>query len=308
MSTFKTLSRGVCQDLRQLISFSARADTELPILSAKTKEVILRNSGYPPDRATGKRSATLMGAQHKCAMRGFLVVTVSRIEKTGLQIGRLSNWVGSLFYLSIAIGIVVRSPTIGVWMLPSFLHELIISVGFLTRKPLRRTAPGLLPRAAGYCGTFILPLFLTWTGRWHPQSLELSPIQGMQEVGAVLWVTGSLLGLWTIWSLRRSISLVPQARSLVTSGPYRLARHPIYACYLLQYVGFWLAHRNLALGLILLVWFALTAVRMYFEESVLQAEFPQYREYQKTVGLFFPRLRRFSWAGQGETRSLRQRA
>jgi len=215
---------------------------------------------------------------------------VSRIEKTGSQIERLSNWIGSLFYLLLALRIIVQSPTIGVWMLPSFLHEVIISVGFLTRKPLRRTAPGFLPRIAAYSGTFIFPLFLTWAGKWHSQWLGLSPIKRMQEVGALLWVAGSLLGLWTVWTLRQSISLVAQARSLVTSGPYRLARHPIYACYLLQYVGLWLAHWNLALGLILLVWFALTAVRMYFEESVLQAEFPQYHEYQKTVGLLAPRV------------------
>ena len=60
---------------------------------------------------------------------------VSRIEKTGSQIERLSNWVGSLFYLLLAIRIIVQSPAIGMWMLPSFLHELIISVGFLTRQP-----------------------------------------------------------------------------------------------------------------------------------------------------------------------------
>jgi protein-S-isoprenylcysteine O-methyltransferase Ste14 len=232
-------------------------------------------------------------------------MTVSRIEKARSQIEMVSNWVGSLFYLSLAIRVIVQSPAIGMWMLPSFLHELIISVGFLTRKPLRRAAPGFLPRVAAYSGTFIFPLFLTWVGRWRPQWLGLSPFQVMQEVGAVLWFAGSLLGLWTVWSLRRSISLVAQARSLVTSGPYRLARHPIYACYLLQYVGLWLAHWNPALALILLIWFALTAVRMYFEESVLQAEFPQYRQYQRTVGVFAPRLRRSHPQGEKTNSSSR---
>ena len=229
-------------------------------------------------------------------------MTVSRIEKTRLQIGRLSNWVGSLFYLLLAIRIILQSPTIGVWMLPSFFHELIISVGFLTRKPLRRTAPGFLPRVAAYSGTFIFPVFLTWAGKWHPQCLSLTPIPLMQQAGALLWVAGSLAGLWTVWSLRRSISLVPQARSLVTSGPYRLARHPIYACYLLQYVGLWLAHWNVAVGLMLLGWFALTAARMYLEEVVLRAEFPQYQQYKKEVGLLGPRLHRSPWRG-GSTNS-----
>jgi protein-S-isoprenylcysteine O-methyltransferase Ste14 len=52
------------------------------------------------------------------------------------------------------------------------------------------------------------------------------------------------------------------------------------------------------LGLILLVWFALTVLRMHFEESVLQAEFPQYRQYQETVGMFAPRLRRSHSLGE----------
>jgi len=227
-------------------------------------------------------------------------MTVSRTERAGSQIERLSNWVGFLFYLSVAVRIVVQSPQIGVWMLPSFLHELIIAVAFLSRQPLRRIAPGFLPRAAAYSGTFILPLFLIWAGRWHPRWLELSSIQWMQELGAGLWVAGSLLGLWTVWSLRRSISLVAQARFLVTSGPYRLARHPIYAGYLVQYVGLWLAHSSLMLGVTLLVWFSLTAVRVHFEESVLQTEFPEYRQYQEMVGVIAPRLHRSHPPSEGK--------
>lgn len=209
-----------------------------------------------------------------------------------LQIERLSNWVGSLFYLLLAVRIIVQSPTIGVWMFPSFLHELIISLGFLTRKPLRRAAHGFIPRLAAYGGTFIFPLFLTWAGKWHPQWLRLSAVRQMQEVGALLWVAGSLVGLWTVWSLRSSISLVAQARSLITRGPYRFSRHPIYACYLFQYVGLWVAHWNLALGLMLIVWFALTTIRVHFEESVLRAEFPQYQQYRQAVGLLGPHLGR----------------
>ena len=41
-------------------------------------------------------------------------------------------------------------------------------------------------------------------------------------------VLGMILSIFSLASLGRSFSIIPQARKLVKSGPYRLVRHPIY--------------------------------------------------------------------------------
>ena len=207
-----------------------------------------------------------------------------------------ADWVGFVFFLALAgtyMGlagtILLQSPAVGVLMLPTFLNELMTAIAFLIRRPLRQELSGWTPRLAAYAGTFILPAFLQTAGRWRTD--WIAPSSGLaMQVGLVLWLFGAVVGLWTLWHLRRSFSLEPQARALVTSGPYRLARHPIYAAYILQYAGVWLAHTTVPLGVVLLAWLGITVVRIHFEEKVLEAAFPGYAQYRSSVGAFGPRI------------------
>lgn len=59
-------------------------------------------------------------------------------------------------------------------------------------------------------------------------------------VCAALMLTGLLLGIWGKLILRRSFGLAAANRGVVNSGPYSFVRHPIYAGYLLVYLGFFL--------------------------------------------------------------------
>jgi protein-S-isoprenylcysteine O-methyltransferase Ste14 len=102
----------------------------------------------------------------------------------------------------------------------------------------------------------------------------------------VLWLAGAVLCLLPLWYLRRSFSLEPEARSLVTTGPYRLARHPIYTVYLLINTGILLRHLTLPLAVVLAIWVALLLVRVRYEEGVLAATFPEYPEYRRRVRAF----------------------
>ena len=83
----------------------------------------------------------------------------------------------------------------------------------------------------------------------------------------------------------------PTAGGLVTAGPYRYWRHPIYAAVLLFMWAGMLARRasptlvDLALGTLAT---AMTLVRVQAEEQLLRAAMPEYAAYADRTKRFIP--------------------
>jgi hypothetical protein len=88
-----------------------------------------------------------------------------------------------------------------------------------------------------YANSFVVMGFILAAGRLRPEWLRPTPWPEIRTAGAILWLVGAVLCLWPLWYLRRSFSLEPEARNLVTAGPYRWARHPIYTVYLSHQPG-----------------------------------------------------------------------
>jgi protein-S-isoprenylcysteine O-methyltransferase Ste14 len=128
--------------------------------------------------------------------------------------------------------------------------------------------------------------FILVAARVEPGWLRPTPLPVLRTAGAILWLAGAVLSLWPLWYLRRSFSLEPQARDLVTSGPYRLARHPIYTVYLFINTGILLRHLTIPFAIVLVFWVALLLVRVRYEEGVLTSAFPDYPEYRRRVRAF----------------------
>jgi protein-S-isoprenylcysteine O-methyltransferase Ste14 len=109
----------------------------------------------------------------------------------------------------------------------------------------------------------------------------------------ILTVAGLLFTLWSLLSLRRSFSIVPQARRLVTSGPYRLCRNPLY---LGEVVGGWAVFLPTIAwpgALVLGASLGFQLVRVFAEERVLARNFGlEYRDYRRRVPRFLPFPRR----------------
>jgi protein-S-isoprenylcysteine O-methyltransferase Ste14 len=103
-----------------------------------------------------------------------------------------------------------------------------------------------------------------------------------------LMLAGTVLAFWSAWYLGKSFSLLPQARRLVTTGPYRFVRHPIYLGGLLITLGeVWLRFSPLVVVLNLL-FVAAQVVRLRYEEEILERAFPEYQEYRAKTSALIP--------------------
>lgn len=200
-----------------------------------------------------------------------------------------SDWLGLAAFTGLAVLLWRRAPEFGLAVIPAFSAELLVAGSFIIRRPLRRTSAGWLPRAVAYAHTFLPMIFIELAGAHRPAWLAGTASRLLSTTGAVLWLGGALLALWPLWQLRRAFSVEPQARELVTSGPYRFARHPIYASYALVNAGLLLRHPTLPFGTVLAVWAVLLAFRIRYEERVLQSAFPAYADYRARVGALGPR-------------------
>lgn len=207
---------------------------------------------------------------------------------------RLSDLMGCCFFAGLAVWTLVSVPALSVWLLPTLAHELFVAIAFLIRDRARAAAPSLAARMTSYGGTLLIIGFVHVARLWKPEWLSRTRSLEAVAAGTILWLAGSIVVVVSIWWLRHAFSIEPEARRMVTTGPYRFARHPIYSGYVLQCVGFWLNYPTPTFGCVIAVWLWLTLARIRFEERVLLDTFPEYAAYRQTVGAVGPRLLRLS--------------
>lgn len=129
-------------------------------------------------------------------------------------------------------------------------------------------------------------------GRFEVSLVELKII--LIVAGLLLIIIGCLVNIRGRLFLGKNWAnqiKIYQDHSFISSGPYRFIRHPLYASIIWMFFGASLVYSNyLACLANLLIFTPLMYLRAKQEEALLSQEFPDYRDYQKKVGLFFPKL------------------
>lgn len=110
------------------------------------------------------------------------------------------------------------------------------------------------------------------------------------SVSAVLILIGDTLCILAVLDLGRSLSIMPEARKLVTDGLYRRIRHPLYLAEEIAVLGIFLQFRSWQALAIVAVHFYFQIRRMGWEEGILAGEFPDYTEYQRRSHRLVPGL------------------
>jgi protein-S-isoprenylcysteine O-methyltransferase Ste14 len=132
---------------------------------------------------------------------------------------------------------------------------------------------------------------------------EISTSTPTIVLGAVLVSAGIALHAWTakLLGIKATISyteLKPQEntenKSLITSGPFGVVRHPSYWAHTTIITGVFLITGAVTVGIIAIIDLAITYfVTTELEERELSARFgTRYEEYKKQVPKFFPKLGR----------------
>ncbi len=210
-----------------------------------------------------------------------------------------SDWVGFTVYSGAVLWGVSRGSGVNVYGLPILLLQFLYAAGYLLRGSARQTLPGLRPRLVAYATAYLVPGFLLAAGRWAPELAQPISNPVARTVGWILGSASLLFAIRPLWYLRKSFSIEPVARELVTTGPYGFARHPIYTTYLFAYLGLWISTPRPAVTVVLLVWFWLLLRRIKFEENVLESVYPEYASYRRAVGMFWPHVRTGSQRSSG---------
>ena len=167
-------------------------------------------------------------------------------------------------------------------LLGSFVLIFLLVYVLLTRRVPQLKAKGGLPRAVAICGSFLGNGFL------YLKPLQLSlPIQILADVLIIASTIGSIL---VLTRLGTSFSMMPEARNLVTSGPYAVIRHPLYLAEMVGVLGLVVQFQQPWALLLGVGVFALLYWRTEFEEGVLLTAYPEYVAYRTRTPRFIPYL------------------
>jgi len=188
-------------------------------------------------------------------------------------------------------------------ILPILIFAFIAHRGYYTKKSarpekdtLKKREEGIVSKIAGLLGMagFLSMLAYVINPNWLAWADVSFPLW-LRWTGVGVALLGFALLQWAQVTLGKSWSDTPRMmkeQTLITSGPYRSIRHPIYTAFILILGSTLFISANWLIGL---CWAGMTVLeivsRISFEESLMVEYFgDQYRDYMKKTGRLIPRL------------------
>jgi protein-S-isoprenylcysteine O-methyltransferase Ste14 len=157
----------------------------------------------------------------------------------------------------------------------------LLVVMYVVRLPTKRADRRPLVVLVSLVGTFcvLLTSYLPSIPR-GPDALLVSDL---------LLTAGMAWAVWGLAYLRRSFSILPEARRLVTGGPFALSRNPLYLGEGVASIGVVLPSFGPWHALLLAVFVASQLLRIRWEQQVLLEAFgDDYRRYRERVPMLVP--------------------
>lgn len=142
-------------------------------------------------------------------------------------------------------------------------------------------------------GWFVLQMVLFAIILLMPSIPPLGFPAWLKILGLCVLIGGGVFGTWGLIALGRSLTPFPkpiEGGTLVTAGPYRFVRHPIYAGLILGTLG-WAIFRASLIGLVLaILLFVFFDLKSRQEERWLTETYSDYAGYQRQVRKLVPWL------------------
>ena len=114
-------------------------------------------------------------------------------------------------------------------------------------------------------------------------------------MGAAIMIACVPLIYWVFSSLGKNVTptvAIRQEHSLVTHGPYRWVRHPLYTVGFLAFAGLSLLAANWFIAAVFLLGWSVLMKRTPIEEAHLVGRFgDEYRDYMQHTGRYLPKLK-----------------
>jgi len=176
----------------------------------------------------------------------------------------------------------LRGPLPGILLLVFSVLPVVI---YLVRPRPKARDGRVVARVSAFTGTLILVGFNAFGG----DDLLHAPAP-VAEIADSGLVAAYGLAVWGLLFLRNSFSIIPEARRVVRTGPYRLIRHPLYSAEILAALSFLVAHPKLWPLVGFPAFVAIQVLRSVYEERLLTETFPEYAEYRRGTWRMIPLL------------------
>jgi protein-S-isoprenylcysteine O-methyltransferase Ste14 len=178
---------------------------------------------------------------------------------------------------------------IAVWVFVSVIASALELVGALRRRPeatKKDRGSFIVLRICIIPGVVLLGLSVKFV-----PAAEIRPPLGAAIAGIVIFSAGESLRVWSRITLGRYFTyqvMTSKDQPVITSGPYRILRHPSYAGLLLMVIGVGAAFGNwLGLAALTLATLLGLSYRIYVEEKALLEElgdnYHTYAEHHKRL-------------------------